>query len=224
MNKSSRNNINNKSKTNIKSSKLKKRSKGFKNTRLFKLLKIIFFIILFIIIVNVFSGIFKKSPKNITLVMGDQKINLKNNIWVDKDNNVYLSIDDISNIYDKNIYFSNNTVITTFNKHIAILEMGKTTMSVNDVVQEISGVLKEENGIIYLPFSDMTDVYDFEYSYNDENKVLIVDSTSKAKSESVVLKNAKLKEKIGAFSKTLEKVKKSEYVTVFGTERKLYKG
>lgn len=194
------------------------KKKKFKNTRLFKLLRIALLLVIIIFIVNIISDLFKKTPDKVSVVIRDKKIELKNSVEVDKDNNIFISIDDIKNIYDKNIYYSNNILITTYNKHIAVLESGKTTMKVNDVVQEIKGTLKEINGVVYLPFSDMVDVYDFEESYNKDTKVLSIDSKSLEKKETVVLKSASLKEKPEAFAKTLEKVKKTQYVTVFETK------
>ena len=201
-------------KTTNKNSKKKK----FKNTRLFKLLRIALLLVIIILIVNIVGDLFNKKPEKVSVVIRDEKVELKNNVEIDKDNNIFISIDDIKNIYDKNIYYSNNILITTYNKHIAVLEAGKTTMKVNDVVQEIKGTLKEINGVVYLPFSDMVDVYDFEESYNKDTKVLSIDSKSLEKKETVVLKSASLKEKPEAFAKTLEKVKKTQYVTVFETK------
>ena len=199
------------------------KSKKFKNTRLFKLLKILLIIVVIIILINIIKGLFHRSPKNVTLIIGDEKAKLVHNIEIDKNKNIFISIDDMKNLYDKNIYYSNNILITTYNKHIAVLEKGKTTMKVNDVVQEIKGTLKTINGTTYLPFSDLYDVYDFESNYNEKTKVLSVDSKSKEKKESVVLKTIKVKEEPKLFSKTVEKVKKAQYVTVFETKGKYTK-
>ncbi len=196
------------------------KKKKFKNTRLYKILRVLLLLIILIVIVNIIKNIVHKTPDKVSLVIGDKNIKLKNEIEIDKNNNIFVSIDDIKDLYDKNIYYSNNILITTYNKHIAVLEMGKTTMKINDVVQEIKGTLKEKNGIIYLPFSDMSDVYDFEASYNKDTKILSVDSKSLEKKEAVVLKNCKLKESTKMFAKTIEKIKKTEYVTVFGIEGK----
>ena len=195
----------------------------FKGTRLFKILRLALLILIILIIVNIISDVVHKNPKNITLVIGDNKVSLKHKILTDKDSNFYVSLDDISSIYDSNIYYSNDTVITTYNKHIAVLEMDKTTMSINDTVTEIKGKMKKEDGIVYLPFSDMKLVFDFEYSYNKDRKVLIVDSISEEKNEAVVLKNCKLKESTKNFAKTLEKVKKTKTVKVLGQEGKYTK-
>lgn len=128
-------------------------------------------------------------------------------------------------MYDENIYYDdqNKTVITTYNKHIAMLEMEKTTMSVNDSYTAIKGTLKEKDGVLYLPFSDMGIVYDFEYDYNKEENVLLLDSISEPKSEAVVLNGCKVKENTGLFSKKLEKLKKTQYVTVLSEEGKYTK-
>ena len=201
-----------------KSSSKNKNFKNFKNTRLFKILRIVLVLLIILIIWNVVKILIRKTPDKISLIIGDEKVTLKHNIVIDKYNNIYMSIDDIKNIYDENIYVDNNIVITTYNKHIAVLEIGKTTMKVNDVVLEIKGTLQKINGVIYLPFSDMEDVYDFAKSYNKEAKALNVDSKLKEKKEAVVLKTTDLKESTERFAKTVERVKKTQYVTVFETK------
>lgn len=195
------------------------KSKKFKSTRLFKILRFALFFLIIVLIVNIIIDLAHKAPKKVSVVVGDKKIELAHDVLVDKYNNIFMSIDDVKNLYDKNIYYSNNILITTYNKHIAVLEKEKTTMKVNDVVQEIKGTLKETNGTIYLPLSDMADVYDFADSYNKDTKVLSLDSKLIEKKESVVLKNVSLKAAPGGFfTKTLEKVKKTSFVTVFGTD------
>ena len=207
---------------------MKKTSKGikqkkFKNTRLFKILRIALLLVIILLIFNIIRDLTHKTPDKVSVVIGDKKVELVHDVVIDKDNNIFMSIDDVKKLYDTNIYYSNKTLITTYNKHIAILEMGKTTMKVNDVVQEIKGTLKEIGGTVYLPFSDMQEVYDFKESYNKDTKVLSIDSLSIEKKESVVLKNASLKESTKNFAKTIEKVKKTQYVTVFETEGKFTK-
>lgn len=205
-------------------SKVKKR----KNNRLKKILRIGILILLIVLIVSLFKWIFSlfnKEPDKISLIIGANRIELKKEILIDNEKNLYLSKDDIAYLYDENIYYNptDKTVITTYNKHIAVLAMNKTTMTVNDTVVSINGSLKEEKGTIYLPFSDMIDVYDFEYNYDEKSKTLIVDSTNEEKKEAVVLRNVKLKESTGFFSKKLEKVNKSTTVVVLGTEGKYTK-
>lgn len=206
----------------------KKGKKKRKNNRLRKLLRIVILLLIIALIVAVFKfifGFFDKNVDKVTLIIGANKIELKKEILVDNEKNIYLSKDDIAILYDENIYYNptDKTLITTYNKHVAVLTMDKTTMSINDTVVSINGKLKQEKGVIYLPFTDMIDVYDFEYNYDEESKVLIVDSTNEEKKESVVIKNSKLKEKPKMFSSNLEKIENGTKVTVLGIEGKYTK-
>ena len=126
-----------------------------------------------------------------------------------------MSIEDIKELYDPNIYYNNDIVITTYNKHIAVLEMGKNTMKVNDTEIALDVTMKEKKGVLYLPFSEMTDVYDFEENYNSETKVVTIDSTSIQKKEAVVLRNTSLKESTKKFAKT------SQETTGYKNENKI---
>ena len=123
-------------------------------------------------------------------------------------------------MYDENIHYdpTDKTLITTYNKHVAVLTMDKSTMTVNDTVVSIKGKLKQDKGTIYLPFSDMIDVYDFEYNYNEASKTLIIDSTNKEKKEAIIVKNGKIKENLKLFAKKLEKLEKGTKVTVLGVD------
>lgn len=203
-------------------SKSKSGGRKFTNTRLFKILRVVLLIAIIVIIFNIISGIIKnRTPEDMSLVIGENKIDLTNELLIDENSNIYISKDDIANIYDPNIYFNEEeqTLITTYNKHVAKLVVGQSTMEVNSTQVAINGTLKYENEILYMPFLDLKDVYDFEYQYNEERNVLIVDSISTAKSQAVVVKTSKVKEEPKLFSSTLEKISKFDgaYVTVFDT-------
>ena len=182
-----------------------------------KFLKVVLLFVIIIVSMIIYKKVTYKSPEKISIIIGDKKVDLINDATIDEEGNIYVSMDDIKKIYDPNITYDNGSLITTFNKHIAILETGKTTMKVNDTTERIRGTLKEENGLVYLPFSDMGDVYDFEMSYNQQAMALCIDSMSVEKKEAIVLKTSSLKENASFFSKTMQRVKKTEYVTVFDT-------
>ena len=204
-------------------SKNKSGGKKFTNTRLFKILRIVLLIAIVVVIFNIVSGIIKnRTPEDITLIIGENKIELANELLIDENNNIFISKDDIATLYDPNIYYNEEekTLITTYNKHVARLVVDQTTMEVNSTQVAINGTLKFENDILYMPLLDLKDVYDFEYQYNEERKTLIIDSISVAKSQAVVVKTAKIKEEPKTFSSTIEKISRFDgvYVTVFGTE------
>jgi len=203
---------------NLNSGNSKSRVRKFTNTRLFKILRVVLVIGIIAVLINIISGR-KKIPENITLIIGENKIELKNELLIDSENNIYVSKDDIANLYDENIYYNENekTLITTYNKHVAKLVVDQTTMEVNSTQIAMNGTLKFENNILYLPLLDLKDVYDFEYEYNEEYKALNIDSISKTKSKAVVVKSAKVKQEPKTFAKSLEKISKFDgvYVTVF---------
>lgn len=216
----------------INSRNISKKGKNIKGKKkkngLRKILRIGILILLVFIIVSIFKfilGLFNKEVDKISLIIGANKIELRKEILIDDEKNIYLSKDDIAYLYDENIYYNptDKTVITTYNKHVAILTMDKSTMSVNDTIVSIEGSLKQENGNIYLPFSDMINVYDFEYNYDENSKVLTVDSTNEEKKEAVVLKTTKIKDDTGILAKKLEKINKSSKVVVLSEEGKYTK-
>ena len=198
-----------------------KKPRKFTNTRLFKILRIVLVIGIIIVIANIILGLRNRTPEDISLIIGENKIELKDELLIDENDNIFISKDDVANLYDENIYYNDDeqTLITTHNKHVAKLVVGQTTMEVNSTQVAINGTLKIENQMVYLPLLDLKDVYDFEYQYNKDRNVLIIDSISTAKSQAVVVKSAKIKEEPKLFSSSLEKISKSDgaYVTVFET-------
>lgn len=174
--------------------------------------------------------IFNKKDNNIydkyRLIIGEKYIDLKNEIYIDTFNNIYLSKEDILELYDPNIYYDQieNILITTYNKHIAILKLDENQMNVNGSNIQIQAGLIKLNKEIYLPFSEMGIIYDFEYTYCEETKTIIVDSISKQKNEAkVIKKSAKIKEEPKLFSSKIEKIMKEDTVTIIEEVEKYYK-
>ena len=200
-----------------------KKPRKFTNTRLFKILRIVLIIGIIIVIANIISSLIRnRTPEDISLIIGENKVELKDKLLIDENDNIYISKDDVANLYDENIYYNDDeqTLITTYNKHVAKLVIGQTTMEVNSTQVAIKGTLKFEDKMLYLPLLDLKDVYDFEYQYNKDRNVLIIDSISTEKSQAVVVKSTKIKEEPKTFSSSLEKISKSDgaYVTVFETD------
>lgn len=186
-------------------------------------------IIIFVLIICIFL-IFNKSNNNqydnIRLIIGENYINLKDEIYIDNFDNIYLSKEDILNLYDPNIYYEQieNILITTHNKHIAILKLDENKMNINGSDIETQASLIKFNNKIYLPFSEMEIVYDFEYEYCKETKTIIVDSISEEKKQVKVSKNsAKIKKSPKLLSSKIEKLNKDDIVTIIEELEKYYK-
>ena len=201
----------------------RKKIDKFARRRLILLVVIILIIIIFLIL-N-----FKKENNNYDdyrLIIGDEYINLKNDIYIDSFDNIYLSKQDIQELYDSNIYYdsADNILITTFNKHIAKLELDNKMIEINGSNIELDTTLIKLGDEVYLPFSEMGIVYDFEYTYSKETKTVIVDSISEQKSEvSLIKNNAKIKDEIKLFSSNVEQVKKDDKFVIFEEIGNYYK-
>ena len=174
---------------------------------------IIFLIVLKSIISTVSEN---KQPEKITLLLDNNIIKLKQEMFLDDKGTIYLSKEDIENIFDKNLYYNEaeKELITTFNKHIAVLKADEKFMLVNDSNVELKSPMIEKNKKVYLPFSNMGIVYDLEFEYSEPNKRVIADSVSKEKSKALSLGKYRLKEKPSMFSKKTDKLENGEDLIV----------
>lgn len=201
----------------------RKKFDKFARRRLILLILIILIVVLFIIL-NSKKDI--KNYDNYRLIIGNKYIDLKHEIYVDSLDNIYLSKQDMHDLYDSNIYYdsADKILITTFNKHIAKLELDNQIVEINGSQIELNTSLIKLGEEIYLPFSEMEIVYDFEYFYSKETKTVIVDSISKEKIEATLIKNkAKIKEEPKLFSSNIEEIEKDEKVVILENINDYYK-
>lgn len=189
------------------------------------ILKIIILFMILLIINKVFFKMNKNEYTDTTFIIGDKIESLENRVIVDSLENIYISFDDIKKIYDENIYFDevNKKLITTYNKHVAILHLDEKKIIINDAESKINGQLQYMENKLYLPFSDMELVYDFEYNYSKNTNTVILDSISNKKLISKSLKKVNVKKKKGFFSKNIAKLDSYEEVTVLENNDKYYK-
>lgn len=182
-------------------------------------------IVLFIIIVIIGLVYSKKEPRKVSFLLDNEIVETKKEIFLDDNGTVYLSKEDISNIFDKTLYYNEaeKELITTFNKHIALLKVDETFMVVNDSNVELKSPMIEKNKVVYLPLTEMGIIYDLEFEYSESNKMVIADSLSKEKSQAVALKKFRLKDKPSIFSKKTEKIQQGEYLFVIENTGKYYK-
>ena len=188
-----------------------------------------FFAIVFVITIIVFVqwiiGLNKKNKKpDLSILFNNEILNTKKEVIIDEKKNIYFSKEDIQAIFDEMIYYNDaeKELITTYNKHTALLKIDEISMLVNDKHINLEGKLKEINEIIYLPIKDLKIVYDIEIEYVEEKNRIIIDSTLKEKKQAVIEKNVKLKNKKGWFKKTIEKLSTGQTVLIL-EENKNYK-
>ena len=172
---------------------------------------IIVLIILFYIVTNFI--IFDKNNK-FNLVINNNNItaNMKNDIIIE-DDIIYLSEMDVKNFFDKYIYEIDNMIVTTYDKKIAEIGFESNIMKVNDSNVKIDAPAKKtENGEVYLPISEMKDIYGIEIEKHEDTKVITMDSIDREQKKYTVKNNAPVKSSTGLISKTIERVKKGEFV------------
>lgn len=182
-------------------------------------------ILIILLIKNLIYSIFFNKPNNeIKLLLNNEITNTINDIYIE-DTNIYISKEDIQNIFDKNIYYNvgDQELITTYNKHVAVMHLNSNQMIVNDAVLPIDGTLKEIDSNIYLPLSDLGIVYDLEIDFSEKTNLVICDSLSKAKTKAMSLKNTKIKKSKLPFSVKIEKINRGDTLYIIESEKRWLK-
>ena len=161
------------------------------------------------------------SNKTTNLIINNRNVtsNLKNEIMI-KDNIIYLSKQDIANFFDKYIYEEeeNNQIITTYDKKIAEIGFEDNTININGSDKTIRASAEKENDIIYLPISEMTEVYGIEIEYLPDTKVVTMDSTDREQKKAILSSDVAVKSSTNFIAKTVDRVKKGEDVIVISSE------
>ena len=161
------------------------------------------------------------SNKTTNLIINNRNVtsNLKNEIMI-KDNMIYLSKQDIANFFDKYIYEEEETnqIITTYDKKIAEIGFEENTININGSDKTIRAHAEKENEIIYLPISEMTEVYSIEIEYLPDTKVVTMDSTDRGQKKAILSSDVAVKSSTNFIAKTVDRVKKGDDVIVISSE------
>ncbi len=214
-------NINEKGKMNKKGKRLQN---GNNKKRVLNKKKLIIFAIIAITIILVSTVLLKLTDyiildKNIStnLVINNNNItsNVKNEIIIE-DNNIYISKQDIANFFDEHIYEvpDSDIVVTTYDKKIAELSLNENEMKVNDSNVKLYAEMFEKDDVIYLPISEMEDIYNIEIEYIQETNIITMDSLDREQKQAIVKTDIPVKSSTNFISKTLDRVEKGESVVI----------
>lgn len=147
------------------------------------------------------------------LVINNNNItrNVKNNIIIE-DNTIYLSTEDIQNFLDEFLLVDNenNRVITTSNTKTVVLPFEGTDITVNSAKKNIEHSLLNRDGTIYLPITDLTDIYNIEVNYSANTNIITIDSLNRKFVEALSSKNMSVKYLPTILSKTVDKVERGD--------------
>ncbi len=187
-----------------------------------KLILNIFIVIVFLVLVG---GVFYLSPNYIredydgkTKVLinnNNVTLKMKNDVYIDENNNVFLSLADIRNYFDKYIEYDkeNGDIVTTSEINIAKMSTKNNEITINGEEEELNSSAIEKNNTIYLPFSEISEkVYDVDLEYIQDTNTIIIDSLDRKQEVANTTKETKLKYKPQTLSGTLEKLEANEQV------------
>ena len=194
--------------------KQKNNNKGYK--------KIAFVVILiFIIIIDVRGK--KENIKNekTQIILNNENITSElNKEIIKKDDNIYMSYEDIQKFIDDTIYQEKDTglIITTGEKKLAVLEEGNENIKINGSNQKVKDAIIEQDGEKYIAISELENVYDYNFTYIEISNIATIDSMSKKSIKAYAKKNIKIKEEKNIVSKTIDKVKKGNWLIFINEE------
>lgn len=207
----------------INTEKSTRKEKREKNKKAKKVINIVIGIVAFIIICLIANNyiVFDKN-KTINLVINNKNVtsNLKNQVLIEN-NTIYLSQSDIENFFDKHIYKEDETneIITTYGKKIAAIGFEKNSININGSDKEIYAHAIEKDGQVYLPISEMKDVYDVEIRNIEKTKVVTMDSLDREQKKAIVTSNLSVKSSTNFLTKTVDRIKKGDSVIIISSDK-----
>lgn len=190
---------------------------------LYTFFTIVALFVVFVIAMILNNFIILDNNKTTNLVINNNNItsNLKNEIKIE-DGIIYLSKEDIANFFDPYIYeeTTNDLIVTTYDKKIASIGFEENEITINGSDKQIYAHAIKENDIVYLPISEMADVYDVEISHIEDTKVITMDSLDREQKKALVSSNQAIKSSTNFIAKTVDRVEKGETVVVISTNGK----
>lgn len=182
-------------------------------------------LILIISIIGIKINKEKNRYKELTILLNNEFIELINKPIIDDNKNIFFSKEDIQKLFDDTIYYNEaeKELITTHNAHIALLKIDEEYAEINDETIELKGKMHEVDKKIYIPLTDLENVYDLDIVYSQKSNRIIMDSILNSKVEATVSKKTKVENKKGIFGKKIDKLIIGEVVTVLENDGKYTK-
>ena len=178
---------------------------------------IVALIVIFIIAMIANNYIILDNNERTNLVINNNNVTarLKNDVLIE-DDVIYLSEADVQNFFDKYIYRDeeSNKIITTYEKKIAEIGFDQNVININGSDKQIYAHAIERDGDVYLPVSEMADVYNVEIQNIPETKVITMDSLDRGQKRAIVNKNVSVKSSTNFIARTVDRVKKGDAVIV----------
>ncbi len=198
--------------------RMKKENKGNKMNDIFKFFLVIILLAIVGVVFYYAPNYIKEDYEGKTKVLinnNNVTLKMKEDIYIDENSNIFMSMEDIENYFDKYIEYDKNSgdIITTSEINIANLNLKSNKITINGEEEELNSAPMEKEGIIYLPFSEISEkVYDVDLTYVKDSNTVIIDSLDRKQEVANVSENVKIKYRPNIFSRTLEKLEENEEV------------
>ena len=198
-----------------------KKEKKKKNiVRIFIIIAVSVLITIIGFIANDFVILDKNTRTNLVINNNNVTSVLKKDVLIENDI-IYLSKQDIANFFDKYIYEEKdlNQIITTSDKKIAAIDFENNNITINGSNKKIYAHAIKNDNTIYLPISEMGDVYNIETKNIENSKVITIDSLDREQRKAIVSSDVSVKSTTNFIAKTVDRVKKGDTVIVISSDK-----
>lgn len=173
-------------------------------------------------IINIAPGYKRDKYKDVVnLIIDEHNVteDLKNMLYINENKTVYMSEEDVRELFDENIYYDQqyNQIITTSYTKVANIEIEEKQMNVNDSKVNMLDAIIKINDKIYLPISDMELVYNIKIKYIEETNRVVIENLNRGLIKATVTDNTSIKFKQRSLSKDVGEVVKGEQVSCYYT-------
>ena len=160
------------------------------------------------------------SKTNLIINNSNVTEDLKEDLYIDGKGVIYVSMQDIENFFDSFIYVDEqyNQIITTSDTKVAALPIGKKSVTINGYTEDIAGAATKKDETYYLPFSEMSKVYNIEIEYIKETDRVVVVSNDRELIKADASKDLNVKWKKKGLSRTVDHIKQGDKVVIISTE------
>lgn len=137
---------------------------------------------------------------------------------IKEESQIYLSVDDIKNYYDKYIYYDEqyNYIIAAGNGYLACFDINNNTLNLNNKNSNVKII--KENDQYYIPITSLQELYNIKVDYNQDTNIVVIDSLDRELKSSNTLKKVSVKSKPTIASSTLEELDNDATVYVRNNE------
>lgn len=182
-------------------------------------------LILVALIINIAPGYKRDKYKDVVnLIINEENKTeyLVNEIYVNENGTVYISEEDIKNLFDSTIYYDEkyNQIITTTDTKVVNIVLDEKKMIINGSSEPMLNEVIKINNNVYLPIEDMDVVYNIDVKYIENSKRVIIDNLYKGMIKATVKENSDIKFKPRALSKNIGTINIGESVYCFYTTSK----